>query len=613
MPFNLANLLGKKTTTQADQSDAIGGADLGFGPQDSGPSVKDLIAPPGMKINSNYLQIGGKMARTLFVFTYPRYLVTNWFSPILALDREINVSIFIHPVDTPWIMHQLQKRVAQVQAQISERQEKGQVRDPMLDTAMQDIEALRDSLQQGTEKFFKFGLYLTIFANDLKALDDVENEIRSLLEGKLVYIKPASFQQEQGFMSTLPLAKDDLQIHTPMNTGPLSSSFPFVSVNLSDNKGILYGINRHNNSLIIFDRFSLENANSCIFAKSGAGKSYAVKLEVLRSLMMGADVIIIDPENEYQYLTETVGGSFIKISLTSPQHLNPFDLPVPPKGEKAGDILRSTIINLVGLLRIMLGGLSPEEDALLDRAITETYASRDITPESDFSKITPPLLGDLQTILKNMEGGASVATRLEKFCTGSYSGLFNQHTNIELNNKLVTFSIRDMEEELRPIAMYIVLHYIWNIIRSELKKRMLVVDEAWVMMRHEDAASFLFGIAKRCRKYYLGMTTITQDVGDFMASPYGKPIVTNSSMQILLRQSPATIDIIQKTFNLTEQEKYLLLECTVGEGIFFAGLQHAAIKIIASYTEDQIITSDPRQILEIERAKEELAAQEEQK
>jgi len=613
MPFNLANLLRKKTAaSQANQADAVGGVGFGFGPQESGPSVKDLIAPPGMKINNNYLQIGGKMARTLFVFTYPRYLVTNWFSPILALDREINVSIFIHPVETTWIMHQLQKRVAQVQAQISERQEKGQVRDPMLDTAMQDIEALRDSLQQGTEKFFKFGLYLTIFADDIKALDDIENEIRSLLEGKLVYIKPASFQQEQGFLSTLPLAKDDLQIHTPMNTGPLSSSFPFVSVNLSDNKGILYGINRHNNSLIIFDRFSLENANSCIFAKSGAGKSYAVKLEVLRSLMMGADVIIIDPENEYQYLTETVGGSFIKISLTSPQHLNPFDLPVPPKGEKAGDVLRSTIINLVGLLRIMLGGLSPEEDALLDRAITETYASRDITPESDFSKITPPLLGDLQTILKNMEGGASVATRLEKFCTGSYAGLFNQHTNIELNNKLVTFSIRDMEEGLRPIAMYIVLHYIWNIIRSELKKRMLVVDEAWVMMRHEDAASFLFGIAKRCRKYYLGMTTITQDVGDFMASPYGKPIVTNSSMQILLRQSPATIDIIQKTFNLTDQEKYLLLECNVGEGIFFAGLQHAAVKIIASYTEDQIITSDPRQILEIERAKEELAQEENQ-
>ncbi|OGZ40424.1 MAG: conjugal transfer protein TraC [Candidatus Portnoybacteria bacterium RIFCSPLOWO2_02_FULL_39_11] len=575
----------------------------------AGPSLKDLISPAGIKIESNLLQIGDKFSRSLFVFTYPRYLATSWFSPIMSIDKEFNVSMFVHPIETPWIMNQLKKKVVQVQAQISERQEKGLVRDPMLETALNDIEALRDNLLQGNEKFFKFGLYLTIFGDSAKELDDIENEIRSLLEGRMVYIKPASFQQEQGFNSSLPMFKDELQIHTSMNTGPVSSAFPFVSVNLSDNKGVLYGINRHNNSLIIFDRFSLENANSVVFAKSGSGKSYTVKLEVLRSMMMGTEVIIIDPENEYQYLTETVGGSFIKISLNSPHRLNPFDLPVPPKDEQPGDVLRSTIINLVGLLRIMLGGLSPEEDAIIDRAISETYASRDITVQSDFSKITPPQLSDLHAILKNMEGGASLASRLERFTTGSYSGLFNQQTNVELKNKLVTFSIRDLEEELRPIAMYIVLHYIWNIIRSELKRRILVVDEAWVMMRHDDAASFLFGIAKRCRKYYLGLTTITQDVADFMSSPYGKPIVTNSSLQILLRQSPATIDIIQKTFNLTEQEKYLLLECSVGEGIFFAGLQHAAIKVVASYTEDQIITSDPRQLLEIAKAKEELAEQ----
>ncbi len=610
MPFNL---FGKKQNTPSGAAPAESQPTL----ESSGaPSIRDLIAPPGLKINSNFLEIGGKLCRTLFVFTYPRFLNTNWLSPVLTLDREINISMFIHPVETTWVMSQLKKKVAQVQAQISDRQEKGRVRDPMLETALEDIENLRNNLQQGTEKFFKFGLYLTIFAGNPKELDDIENELRALLEGKMVYIKSASFQQEQGFISTLPLAKDDLEIHTSMNTGPLSSTFPFISVNLSGDKGILYGINRHNNSLIIFDRFSLENANACVFAKSGSGKSYTIKLEVLRSLMMGTDVIIIDPENEYQYLTETVGGSYVKISLTSPHHLNPFDLPVPPKGEQPGNILRSTIINLVGLLRIMLGGISAEEDAILDRAISETYASRDINAASDFSKITPPLLNDLQTILKNMEGGASLATRLEKFVTGSYSGFFNKQTNIELKSKLVTFSIRDMEEELRPVAMYIVLHYIWNIIRSELKKRILVVDEAWVMMRNDDAASFLFGIAKRCRKYYLGMTTITQDVADFMTSPYGKPIVSNSSMQILLKQSPATIEIIQKTFNLTQQEKYLLLECSVGEGIFFAGLQHAAIKVVASYTEDQIITSDPRQIMEIEKAKEELAqeqAQEETK
>ncbi len=599
----------KKTVPAPNDQPLTAGQAFEGAPETGGPSLKDLISPAGIKINSNYLQIGSKFARTLFVFTYPRYLATNWFSPIMSMDKEFNVAMFVHPIETPWIMNQLKKKVVQVQSQINERQEKGLVRDPMLETALNDIEALRDNLLQGNEKFFKFGLYLTLFGDNAKELDDLENEVRSLLEGRMVYIKPASFQQEQGFNSTLPLFKDELQIHTSMNTGPISSAFPFVSVNLSDNKGVLYGINRHNNSLIIFDRFSLENANAVVFAKSGSGKSYTVKLEVLRSLMMGAEVIIIDPENEYQYLTETVGGSFIKISLNSPHRLNPFDLPVPPKGEQPGDVLRSTIINLVGLLRIMLGGLSPEEDSIIDRAIGETYASRDITAQSDFSKITPPLLSDLHSILKNMAGGASLASRLERFVTGSYSGLFNQHTNVELKNKLVSFSIRDMEEELRPIAMYIVLHYIWNIIRSELKRRILVVDEAWVMMRHDDAASFLFGIAKRCRKYYLGLTTITQDVADFMNSPYGKPIVTNSSLQILLRQSPATIDIIQKTFNLTEQEKYLLLESSVGEGIFFAGLQHAAIKVVASYTEDQIITSDPRQLLEIEKAKEELAEQ----
>ncbi len=602
------NLFGKKPAPSG--AEALDSHQILGGPsQIAGPSVKDLIAPPGLKINSNSVQLGDKLGRTIFVFTYPRFLVTNWLSPVLSMDKEMNVAMFVHPVETPWIMNQLKKKVAQVQAQIADRQEKGQVRDPMLETALQDIESLRDNLLQGNEKFFKFGLYLTIFGDNEKELDDIENELRSIFEGRMVYTKPATFQQEQGLNSTLPLAKDELEIHTSMNTGPVSSSFPFISVNLSDNKGILYGINRHNNSLIIFDRFSLENANSVVFAKSGSGKSYTVKLEVLRSLMMGTEVIIIDPENEYQYLAETVGGSFVKISLTSPHHLNPFDLPVPPKGEQPGDVLRSNVINLVGLMRIMLGGLTPQEDSVLDKAISETYASRDITPQSDFSKITPPLLSDLYTILKNMAGGEALAARLEKFVTGSYSGFFNHQTNVELKNKLVCFSIRDMEEELRPIAMYVVLHYIWNIIRSELKRRILVVDEAWVMMRHDDAASFLFGIAKRCRKYYLGLTTITQDVADFMNSPYGKPIVTNSSLQILLRQSPATIDIIQKTFNITEQEKYLLLECSVGEGIFFAGLQHAAIKVIASYTEDQIITSDPRQLLEIEKAKEELAQQ----
>ncbi len=570
-------------------------------------SVAQMIAPSALKISSNHLQIGNKFCRVIFVFTYPRHLLTNWFAPILNMDKEMNISMFIHPVETNTMLTQLRKKVTQVQSQISTEQEKGKVRDPILETALADMETLRDTLQQGSERFFQFGLYIAIFANSVKEIDDAENEIRSSLESKLVYVKTASFQQEEGFNSILPLDKDELNINVPLNTSPISSTFPFVSSDLSHNKGILYGINRHNNSLVLFDRFSMENANAVIFAKSGAGKSYTVKLEVLRSLMLGTDVIIIDPENEYQYLTETVGGSYIKISLNSSHHINPFDLPAAAKDDRPADLLRSNIVNLVGLLRIMLGGLTPQEDAVLDKAISETYASRDITPDADFSKATPPLMADLKTVLENMEGGGAIAQRLEKYVTGTYSGFFNQPTNIAMKNKMVTFSIRDMEDELRPVAMYVVLHYIWNLIRSELKKRILVVDEAWVMMKNDDAASFLFGIAKRCRKYFLGLTTITQDIADFMASPYGKPIVTNSSIQLLMRQSPATIDIIQKTFNLTDQEKYLLLECSVGEGIFFAGLKHVAIKVVASYSEDQVITSDPAQLLEIEKAKQDLA------
>jgi type IV secretory pathway VirB4 component len=576
-------------------------------------SLVDLIAPAGLKINSNYLQIGGKYARTIFVFTYPQTLTTGWLSPIITLDQEMNIALFIHPTKTNRVLRNLTKKTAQIQSQMSLQAEKGKVRDPKLEAALQNVEELRDRLQQGAERLFKFGLYITFFADSVKQLDEIENEIRALLENQMIYAKPAVFQQEQGFVSTLPLETDKLLIHNGFNTGPLSSAFPFISSDLTDNKGVLYGINRHNNSLILFDRFSLENANMVVFAKSGSGKSYAIKLEVLRSLMQDTEVIIIDPEKEYKYLTETVGGTFINISISSPHHLNPFDLPMPGPDEKPADVLRNNVINLVGLLRIMLSGLTPEEDAIIDKALTETYAARDITPESDFSKVSPPLMQDLYTVLKGMTGAEGLITRLEKYISGSYAQFFNQPTNVELNKKLVVFSIRDMETELRPLAMYIILRYIWNIIRSERKKRILVVDEAWWMMQHEDAASFLFGIAKRCRKYYLGLTTITQDVADFMKSKYGKPIITNSSLQLLLKQSPATIEVVKETFNLTEQEKYMLLESAVGEGIFFAGAKHVAIKVVASYTEDQIITSDPAQLLEIEQAKKELAEEEEKK
>ncbi len=571
---------------------------------------KDIIAPSALKIEPKALNLGDKMARTFFVISYPRYLSDNWFSPIINLDKIFDVSIFIHPIETAKILRDFQKKVAEVQSQISIRESKGLVRDPMLDTAYQDLESLRDNLQQAQEKIFDVGLYITVYGNNENDLFKIENEIKSILESKLVYLKPALFQQEEGFDSVIPIGNDILNVHQKLNSEPLSSIFPFVSFDLTSDKGILYGVNRHNSSLVIFDRFSLENYNSIIFAKSGSGKSYATKLEILRTLMFDTEVIVIDPEREYEYLAEAVGGRYFNISLSSQHHINPFDLPVPREDETPADVLRSNVINLVGLFRIMLGGLTPEEDSIVDRAITETYAIKDITADSDFSNIEPPLLTDFEMVLAGMDGSESLIQRLTKFTRGSWSTFLNQPSNVDINKKFVVFSVRDMEDELKPVAMYIVTHFIWNAVRKTLKKRLLVVDEAWWMMKSDDTASFLYSIAKRGRKYYLGLCTITQDVGDFMRSPYGVPIVTNSSLQLLLKQSPSSIDLLQKTFNLTDEEKYLLLESNVGEGIFFAGLKHVAIKIISSYTEDQIITSDPSQVLAIKKSKDELEAAE---
>lgn len=567
--------------------------------------LQDVIAPSAMEITPKSLNLGDKIARTFFVISYPRYLTDNWFSPIVNLDKVFDVSIFIHPIETTEILKAFQKKVAEVQSQISIRESKGLVRDPMLDTAYQDLEGLRDNLMQAQEKMFEVGLYITIYADNENELFKVENEIKSLLESKLIYLKPALFQQEEAFKSTIPTGTDLLEIHQKLNTEPLSSIFPFVSFDLTSDKGILYGVNRHNSSLVIFDRFSLPNYNSITFATSGAGKSYATKLEIIRTLMFDTEVIVIDPEREYEFLAEALGGRYFNIALSSDHHINPFDLPIPSQDETGADVLRSNTINLVGLFRIMLGGLTPEEDSIVDRAITETYALKDITAESDFTTIEPPLLSDFEMVLAGMEGSESIIQRLSKYTRGSWATFLNQPSNVDINRKFVVFSVRDMEDELKPVAMYIVTHYIWNAVRKNIKKRLLVVDEAWWMMKSEDTASFLYSIAKRGRKYYLGLATITQDVGDFMKSPYGVPIVTNSSLQLLLKQSPSTVDLLQKTFNLTDEEKYLLLESNVGEGIFFAGLKHVAIKTIASYTEDQIITSDPSQILAIKKAKEE--------
>jgi conjugal transfer ATP-binding protein TraC len=569
-------------------------------------TLRDVIAPAAVSLNPRSLNISGKLSRIFFAVSYPRYLMDGWMEPILNLEREMDISIVVHPIDTAETLKKFQKKVAEVQSQINERAEKGMVRDPQLDAAYRNLEELRDKLQQAEEKLFNVGLYIAFYADTEEALNKIEAEIKGILDARLVYIKPALFQQEEGFRSILPIVQDELLVHSKFNTSPLSSFFPFTSFDLTSNSGILYGVNRHNSSLVLFDRFSLTNYNSVTFATSGAGKSYMTKLEILRSLMFGTEVIVIDPEHEYEYLAEATGGRFFNISLSSTNHINPFDLPAPLPDESPRDILRTHIIELVGLFKLMLGGITAEEDALLDQALHETYALKDITGDSDYKDLEPPLLTDFEMVLAGMEGSESLVQRLSKYTSGTWAGFMNQPTNVDINQKFVVFSLRDMEEELKTIAMYIVTNHIWGAVRRELKKRLLVIDEAWWMLKSPDTAAFLHSVAKRGRKYYLGLATITQDVDDFLRSPYGVPMITNSSIQILMKQSPTSIDTLQNVFGLTDEEKMTLLESGVGEGIFFVGLKHVAIKVIASYTEDQIITSDPSQILEIKRARAEL-------
>ncbi|QHN42261.1 DUF87 domain-containing protein [Candidatus Mycosynbacter amalyticus] len=566
-------------------------------------TLRDLIAPSSLEFHADHFRLGTKYGRTLYIYGYPRQIYTGWLSSIINMDEVLDVSMFLYPVDTQIVMQNLRKKVTQLEASMSINQEKGKTRDPGLEAALQDAEELRDELQVGSEKFFRYGLYITLYANSMDDLTFVQNKVETLFGQQLVFSKVASSQQEQGLNSTVPQLMDQLQIRRNMNTGAISTSFPFTSADLTQEKGILYGINMHNNGLVIFDRFTLENANMVVFAKSGAGKSFTVKLEAVRSMMTGADVLIIDPENEYQRLSDAVGGSYIRLSLNSDVRINPFDLPKVIDTDEADDALRANLVTLHGLLRLMLGGatatntnvtLSPEEEADLDQALIDTYARLGITSDPLTHNSMPPTMADLYDTLLHMGGsGPKLAQRLRKYTSGTFAGIFSQQSNIEINNAMVVFNIRDLEDELRPVAMYIVLSHIWNITRSQRKKRMLIVDEAWQLMKYEDSANFLFSLAKRARKYYLGITTITQDVEDFMGSKMGRAIVANSSMQLLLKQSASAVDVLSNVFKLTEEEMKRLSNFPVGQGLFFAGQNHVHIQVIASQTETQLVSTNP--------------------
>lgn len=580
-------------------------------------TLRDIIAPSSLEIQGGYFRLGTRYGRTLYVYGYPRQIYTGWLSSIINVDEVVDVSMFIYPVESQVVLDNLRKKVGQLEASMSLNAEHGKVRDPGLEAAIQDAEELRDQLQVGSERFFRYGLYITIYADSLDELSFVQHKVETILGQQLVLSKVASSQQEQGLNSTIPQMTDQLQIRRNMNTGAVSTSFPFTSADLTQNNGILYGINMHNNGLVIFDRFSLENANMAVFAKSGAGKSFTVKLEALRTMMMGADVLIIDPENEYQRLSDAVGGSYIRLSLNSDVRINPFDLPRVIDSDEADDALRANLITMHGLLRLMLGGasaqiqanggaammpaLSPSEEADLDQALIDTYARAGITSDPLTHNSVPPTINDLYETLLHMGGsGPQLAQRLRKYTTGTFAGIFSQQSNIDINNTMVVFNIRDLEDELRPVAMYIVLSHIWNRIRTEQKKRMLIIDEAWQLMKYDDSANFMFSLAKRARKYYLGLTTISQDVEDFMGSKMGRAIVANSSMQLLLKQSPSAVDVLSDVFKLTEEEKKRLANFPVGQGLFFAGQNHVHIQIVASPTEQGLITTNPQQLQQMQ-------------
>lgn len=562
----------------------------------------DVIAPSALEVGVRKITIGdGTLCRSFFAFNWPSQITANWMSPIINYEAAMDISQFIYPSQNAVVMKMLKRKTAEMRSSINLRREKGLSRDPQLEAALEDAEQLRDMLARGFEKLFQFGLYITTYADSEEKLKKIQGDLESILGGKLILTKAADFQMEHAWNSTLPLCLDELEINRNMNTAPLSTSFPFSSSDLTSDEGVLYGINRHNESLVIFDRFKLPNANETVFATSGAGKSYAVKLEVIRYLMMGTAVYIIDPENEYTELVNVMGGSVIPLSIQSRFRINPFDLPktVRKDDEEArpGELLRSAVINLHGLFKLMLGSIGSEKEAVLDKAILDTYALKGMTLETpDPCSKEPPTLPDLVDVLQTTEGGEEMAKILKKYTEGSFAGLFNQKTNIDVNSNFMVFQTRDLEEALRPMAIYIILNFLWNEVRSSLKKRLIVMDEAWNIMQYEDSARFLFGLIKRARKYYLGITTITQDVEDFMNSPFGKPIVTNAAMQLLLKQAPSAIDALKKAFNLTEGEKYLLMNAGIGQGVFFAGRKHVALQIIASPKEHEIVTTNPEEL-----------------
>ncbi len=589
---------GKKKTDQKNQvREHVQGEGLSVLSRGT-TSLTDIIAPSSIEVDFRSIRIGERFAKTFFVVGYPRYVSANWLEPLVEFDHQLDIAMFIYPTSSPDILSDLRRKIAEMEATIASQADQGEVIDPTVTAALEDALGLQEELAKGVERFFLFSLYVTISSETIADLEQASKNLSTTLASLLLLAKPATLQMEDGFKTTLPIGSDRLFLARNMDTTSLASTFPFTSAMLTQDKGILYGVNQQNGSLIVFDRFSLENANEVVFGKSGSGKSFCIKLEVLRQFMFGTEIIIVDPEGEYESLANALGGEHLAFTPSSPIKINPFDL--TGMYEEGENELGLKILSLHGLLKIVMGQLDSEHDAILDRAMVLTYQQKGITADPATQKNEPPIMEDLYKTLLGMEDQSAkeLALRLEKFIKGSLAGIFNQQSNLDIKNPLTVFSLRTLEDELRPIVMHLILDFVWTRVRKTLKKRILVLDEAWYMMKYEDSASFVYSIAKRARKYYLGLTTATQDVEDFLSTEYGKAVLSNSSLQILLKQGTSEVDIVSKTFYLSEGEKQLLLSANIGEGLFFAGQNHVAIKVVGAAFEHDIITSNPQEILQ---------------
>ena len=552
---------------------------LHFGEQDQ----VDLFSYSGLEEQSSFLVIDDTYIRTLFISGYPFVASSGWLDSLINFNHDVDISYHISEVDALSALPKLNRKITELESTKRAMIRSGRIIGSEITDPLESAIELRDKIQRGQEKLFQMSIYICLRADSLSELDKLTQLLENTLSARLFYSKVARYQQVEGLQSILPRSQDQLNQRRNLDSSSAALAFPFMSSELVQESGILYGINKSSSSLVILDRFSRHNANSIVFAQSGSGKSYATKVEILRQLMQGVKVIVIDPEREYKKLTESVNGTYIKLSSTSSEKINPFDL--ASSSHNSND-LSEHVQDLTEIISLMVEGLSGHEKAAVDKAILAIY-----------KKSNSPLLQDLYKELKKLRQ-TKLCERLEKYISGSLSHVFNEQTNIDLSNRLVIFDIKDLPESLRQIMMMIISNFVSNQVKASLEKRLLIIDEGWMLLQHEESARFVAGLVRRARKYYLGVSIISQQANDFLKNEYGRAIASQSSLRILMRQDTTTIKGVVSEFNLSEYEQSFLLTCERGDALIIADQNHVAVRVVASDREHPLITTNPNEYMD---------------